>query len=161
MPRVNFADLPDSARVWVFASDRQLRPDESAALLAEVDAWLDQWKAHGAPLRNAREWREDQFLAIGVDPSAEQASGCSIDALFRTLQQLGARFGTSLVAGGRVFYRDAEGRPRMAPRPEVKRVVTLDTKVFDTSLTDAASYRAGFERPARETWVRALVQQPA
>lgn len=161
MPRVSFAELPDSARVWVFASDRQLRPEESKALLAEVDAWLEQWKAHGAPLRSAREWRDDQFLAIGVDPSAEQASGCSIDALFRTLQQLGTRFGTSLVAGGRVFYRDADGQPKMAPRHEVPRAVTMDTNVFDTSLTDAGSYRAGFERPARETWVRSLVQHTA
>src|SRR5687768_1901796 len=161
MPRVSFAELPDNARVWVFASDRQLRPDESKALLAEVDAWLDQWKAHGAPLRNARDWREDQFLAIGVDPTAEQASGCSIDALFRTLQQLGTRLGTSLVAGGRVFYRDADGKPKMAQRPDARRVITMDTNVFDTSLTDAASYRASFERPARDTWVRTLVQQTA
>lgn len=161
MPRVSFADLPDSARLWVFASDRQLRPDESKALLAEVDAWLDQWKAHGAPLRSAREWREDQFLAIGVDPTTEQASGCSIDALFRSLQQLGTRFGTSLVAGGRVFYRDASGAPRMAPRSEVQREITMDTTVFDTSLTDAGAYRARFERPASETWVGTLVQRTA
>lgn len=157
MPRVNFTDLPDSARVWVFASDRRLAPDEAKLLLAEVDAYLDQWKAHGAPLRNARELRESQFLVIGVDPSVEQASGCSIDALFRSLQRLGERFGTSLVAGGRVFYRDAAGTPRMAPRPEVKSLVRADTPVFDTSLTDAGTYRARFEQPAHATWVSALI----
>lgn len=157
MPRVTFSDLPDNARVWVFASDRPLGPDESKMLLSEVDAFLDQWAAHGAPLRNSREWRENQFLVIGVDPSVEQASGCSIDGLFRSLQQLGSRFGTSLVAGGRVFYRDERGTPRMTPRPEAKAVVRADTPVFDTSLTDAGSYRTRFEQPARSTWVASLL----
>jgi len=159
MPRVSFADLPDSARVWVFASDRRLSADESADLLKDVDDFLDQWKAHGAPLRNAREWRESQFLVIGVDPTVEQASGCSIDGLFRSLQQLGTRLGTSLVAGGRVFYRDTDGAPRLAPRPQVKTLIRAETPVFDTSLTTVGDFRSRFELPARQTWVSGLIAQ--
>jgi hypothetical protein len=159
MPKVSFSDLPDSARVWVFASDRRLAPEESSLLLREVDAFLDQWKAHGAPLRNAREWRDEQFLVIGVDPTFEQASGCSIDGLFRSLQQLGATLGTSLVSGGRVFYRDEAGSPRLVARPRIKAVIGPDTSVFDTSLTSAGDYRTRFELPARESWVSSFIQQ--
>ena len=157
MPRVSFADLPDSARVWVFASDRPLALDESSMLLREVDAFLDQWKAHGAPLRNAREWRDEQFLVIGVDPTFEQASGCSIDGLFRTLQQLGATLGTSLVSGGRVFYRDSAGAPQLVPRPQIKSVIRPQTPVFDTSLSSAGDYRKKFELPAGESWVAPII----
>lgn len=162
MPRVPFSTLPDAARIWIFASDRRLEAHESTTLLAEVDAFLDAWKAHGAPLRNAREWVEDQFLVIGVDPSVEQASGCSIDGLFRSLQQLGTRLGTSLVSGGRIFYRDAHGSTRRALRDEVRAQVqagalTPDSPVFDTSLTSAGDYRRRFEQPARGTWVGALL----
>jgi hypothetical protein len=161
MPVVDFSALPPNARVWVFASDRPLDGDASKVLLEEVDKFLDQWKAHGAPLRSAREWRDDRFLAIGVDPSAEQASGCSIDGLFRGLKALERPLATGLVAGGRVFYRDAKGHPQVALRKEVPVLfdngyLTSETPVFDTSLTDAASYRARFERPLRDTWVAAL-----
>ncbi len=162
MPVVPFSQLPSAARVWVFASDRPLRGAEAEALLAEVDAFLTQWKAHGAPLRCGREWRDDRFLAIGVDPTVEQASGCSIDGLFRGLQSLERTLNTKLVAGGRVFYRDASGSAQLAPRPEVaalaaRKVLTPDTPVFDTSLTAAGEFRAKFERPARETWVASLL----
>jgi hypothetical protein len=162
MPRVPFAELPAEARVWIFASDRPLDEREESALLADVDAFLDSWKAHGAALRSAREWKEGQFLVIGVDPTEEQASGCSIDGLFRALQQLEQRLGTSLVAGGRVFYRDQAGRPRRAGRHEIGGIarsgeLTGDTQVFDTSLTSAADYRSRFEQPARHTWVNALL----
>lgn len=161
MPRVSFPELPDSARAWVFASDRPLSHDECVRLLGDVDAFLDQWKAHGSPLRNARDFRDNQFLVIGVDPSVEQASGCSIDGLFRALQELGAKFGTNLVAGGRVFYRDAAGAPRLVARREIPAVIHSDTPVFDTTLTSVGDYRTKFERPARESWLSSLIHQTA
>jgi len=162
MPTVSFDQLPDNARVWVFASDRRLQGHEAKVLLDAVDGFLNQWKAHGAALRSARDWRDDRFLAIGVDPTAEQASGCSIDGLFRSLQQLERALATGLVAGGRVFYRDETGEPRLALRQEMpalfsRGVITADSRVFDTSVTDARSWRERFERPARETWVASLV----
>ena len=163
MRTVSFTSLPDNARVWIFASDRPLQGDESALLLEEADRFLAQWKAHGAPLRNAREWRDDRFLVIGVDPTVEQASGCSIDGMFRLLQQLEGRLATVLVAGGRVFYRDAAGQIRLALRAEVSSVaaagqITDDTAVFDTSITDAGAYRSRFEQPAINTWVATLLR---
>lgn len=161
MPTVPFQALPADSRVWVFASARPLRDGDAAALLDEVDQFLERWQAHGAPLRSAREWRDDRFLAIGVDPTAEQASGCSIDGLFRGLQTLERRLGTTLVAGGRVFYRGEDGAPQSARRAEVpglfeRGALTDDTPVFDTSVTSAAAWRESFVRPARETWVASL-----
>lgn len=162
MPVVSFQDLPPNARVWVFASDRPLKGDEATKLLREVDLFLAQWNAHGHPLRCAREWSDDRFLAIGVDPTAEQASGCSIDGLFRGLQSLERVLHTRLVAGGRVFYRDASGAAQLVPRPEIatlasRGALTPKTPVFDLSITAAADYRTRFERPAGETWVAALL----
>ncbi len=162
MPAVSFSDLPPNARVWVFASDRPLQGDDARALLDAVDRFLGQWKAHGAPLRSAREWKDDQFLAIGVDPTVEQASGCSIDGLFRGLQALEQTLDTRLVAGGRVFYRDAHGQAQLATRAELptlaaRGTVTEDTPVFDTSLTDAAAWRERFVQPAGESWVASLL----
>ena len=158
MPVVHFDSLPPDARVWVFASDRSLEGADAMLLLREVDAWLEQWKAHGAPLRSARDWREDRFLAIGVDPTSEQASGCSIDALFRRLQDLERQLDSSLVAGGRIFYRAPDGQARVARRTDVSRLaaegqLSASTPMFDTSLTDARSWRESFERPAAETWL--------
>jgi hypothetical protein len=163
MPVVNFQELPAEARVWVFASDKPLVGADARQLLSAVDDFLAQWKAHGAPLRSAREWRDDHFLAIGVDPTAEQASGCSIDGLFRGLRTLESALGTALVAGGRVFYRDERGGVAKATRRDVpalfeRGALSDATPVFDTSVTDAASYRAAFERPARESWVAALAR---
>jgi hypothetical protein len=156
MPIVPFSSLPDSARVWVFASDRELTGAAADTLLAAVDQFLSEWKAHGMPLRCAREWRDDRFLAVGVDVNAENASGCSIDGLFRTLQQLERTIGSRLVGGGRVFYR-VGSEIRAATRDEfIERIkrgeVRGETPVFDTSVTGAKAWRTDFEQHAGSGW---------
>lgn len=160
MPIVPFDALPNDARVWVFASDQPLSGAVADTLLAAVDQFLAAWKAHGVPLRCARDWRDGRFLAIGVDVNAENASGCSIDGLFRTLQQLERAIGTRLVGGGRVFYRTRSGIETASREQFVERVkrgdVARETPVFDTSVTAADAWRTRFEQPAGRGWTGRL-----
>jgi hypothetical protein len=159
MPITSFESLPGTARVWVFASDRPLEGAAADTLLAAVDGFLADWKAHGSPLTCARDWRADRFLAVGVDVDAEAASGCSIDGLFRTLQQLQREIGAQLVGSGRVFYRTGERIETTSREDFTQRVkdggVAPTTPVFDIAVTDAASWRTRFELPAAEAWTKA------
>ena len=162
MPLTSFERLPDDARVWVFGASQPLMGDVEHAMLADVDAWLAQWQAHGQPLTCAREWRDGRFLAIGVDQSTAGASGCSIDALFRILQAVERATGTSLLGGGRIFYRDARGQVQCVDRATFAArtragEIGAGTPVFDTTLTTAEAYRSRFERPMQESWHMQLV----
>lgn len=160
MPIVPFDRLPNDARVWVFASDHALSGAVADTLLASVDQFLSEWKAHGVPLRCARDWRDGRFLAVGVDVNAENASGCSIDGLFRTLQQLERSIGTRLLGGGRVFYRTRAGIETSSREQFAERVkrgeVMRETPVFDTSITAAEAWRTRFEQPAGRSWTAAF-----
>ncbi len=162
MAVVPFAELPDNARVWIFAASDELRNAQASALLSAVDEYLDQWKAHGLPLTCARDWRDDRFLAVGVDQRDAHASGCSIDGLFRTLQRLEPALGTSLVGGGRMFYRVADGKIVCVSRADFVDRATAgriagETPVFDVALTSAAAYRERFEQPASTSWHKGLL----
>jgi hypothetical protein len=159
MPAVPFDSLPDSARLWVFAAADPVRGEAAEALLARVDAFLAGWAAHGVPLRCARDWRDDRFLAVAVDQSVEGASGCSIDGMFRTLHSLESTLGTTLLGGGRVYWRDDAGVVQVADRAEFGRRIGGDgaPPVFDTTVTTAGDWRARFERPLAESWHARLV----
>src|SRR6476620_4790548 len=151
MPQVSFNSLPDDARVWVFGAANELTAPASDRLLAAVDEFLAQWNAHGSPLQCGREWRDDRFLAIGVDQSTAGASGCSIDGLFRTLARLEPELGTTMLRGGRVYYRGADAPVHVATRAAFNTLaregrVGPDTPVFDTSITSADAWRERFER---------------
>lgn len=168
MPIAKMEDLPNDARVWVFGSDKPLGPDSKAILLEEVDGFLSQWKAHGAPLTAARSWKHDRFLTIAVDQATAGASGCSIDGLFRALKALEPRLGASMVTSGCVYFREAGGEITCKAREQFTALgaegkVTAATPVFDPTVTSLGEWRARFELKAGESWHAGLLPdvQPA
>jgi hypothetical protein len=158
MPRTDFEALPDHARIWVFPVQDHLSPSEVDLLLGAVDGFLDGWAAHGAPLAGARSWVEDRFLLVGVDPTTVPPSGCSIDSMVRSLQGVEDRLGKKIVGHGPLYLRGPDGGVERMSRSEFREAaregrITLDTPVFDTTLTALGDFRAGrLERPARESW---------
>jgi len=159
MPAVSFDQMPDDARVWVFAAPRPLSPAEANALLGRVDDFLRRWAAHGAPVVGARELRHDRFLLIAADERATGVSGCSIDSLFNALAGVERELGTDLRrTSSFVFYRDADGQVRSAERPAFRQLaaagqVSDDTPVFDNTLGTVGDVRAGrWELRFRDAW---------
>ncbi len=151
-------DFPDSARVWVFGSDRELAGGEAGVVLEAVDAFLAGWAAHGVPLRAARSWCYDRFLVVAVDMESAPPSGCSIDALVTVLRGLEDRLDVRFLGNEAVWYRDSHGKIRRATRPAFRALagngeVVPETVVFDNSVIVLADLRGGrWEGPARERW---------
>jgi hypothetical protein len=168
MPLVQIEDLPDNARTWVFGADRNLDEGATDLLLREVDRFLSQWHAHGAPLTTGRDWRHGRFLTVAVDQSTAGASGCSIDGLFRNLKALEPRLGASLVTSGVVFFRSQDGAIECVDRERFTALsaegkVTPETRVFDPTVTTLGEWRARFELDAAHSWHAGLLydKQPA
>lgn len=168
MPLLRIEDLPDSSRAWVFGSDRALDPSAEDLLLREVDRFLAQWHAHGAPLTTARDWKYGRFLTVAVDQSTAGASGCSIDGLFRALKSLESRLGASLVTSGLVYFQDAKGQIQAVDRERFAALggegkIKPNTRVFDTTVTTLGEWRARFELDAEKSWHAGLLpaKQPA
>jgi hypothetical protein len=160
MPRIDFSAIPERARLWVFVADVPVA--DPAPLLQAVDAHLAQWNAHGVPLVCGRDWRDERFLAIAVDEAATGASGCSIDGLFRTIGRVQSQINADLLASGRVAWREPNGGIRVSTRAEfealaVSGAVDANTRVYETLVETVGEWRARFERPAAESWVRALL----
>jgi hypothetical protein len=168
MPLVQIDDLPNDARTWVFSADRDIDAGATDLLLSEVDRFLSQWHAHGAPLTVGRDWRHGRFLTIAVDQSTAGASGCSIDGLFRNLKALEPKLGASLVTGGMVFFRGRKGTIECVDRARFTTLsaegkVGPDTRVFDPTVTTLGEWRARFELEAAQSWHAGLLEdkQPA
>jgi hypothetical protein len=158
MPATSFDALPDDARLWVFGAARPLAAPEADAVLARADAFLAGWAAHGAPVVGARTLLEGRFLLVGADERATGVSGCSIDALFRTLATLEGEIDVPLTDVGTVFWRDRDGTVRGEPRPAFRARVRAgevdgSTPVFDTTIATVGEYRGGgWERAMASAW---------
>ena len=154
--RVDINQLSNNAHVWIFGVSPALDAGQQTALLSKVDAFLDQWAAHGNPIRGGRDLREGSFLIIAADETSER-SGCSIDRMFGVLRQLEGELGVQILDANRIFLRE-NGQVRAVPRQEFRNAADLATPVFDVTAEQLGSVRTGaWERPAGDCWHRQLL----
>jgi len=157
MARIELDQLPESARVWIFAAERTLTPPERERLLSEVDRFLVGWRAHDRPLTAGRELRYDRFLFIAVDQRDAGPSGCSIDALVRALKGLQTELGVELVNHAPVLFR-RDGEIARVARDDFAELaasgaVGPGTTVFDNTITCLGDVRRGrWETLAADSW---------
>ena len=132
-------DLPDEARVWLFAADRDLTGDAAVAVLGPVREYVQGWTSHGRPVDAAAEIIEGRVLAVAGVISADElnagVSGCGIDAMTRAVDAAAAAAGVRWMPGLDVAYRSGDAW-RVVSRQEFRwlardGVVTPRTRVLD------------------------------
>jgi hypothetical protein len=154
--RVNIDQLSNDAYVWIFGISPSLDAQKSDALLRQVNAFLENWAAHGTPIPGAAEVREGSFLIVAADEQREK-SGCSIDRMFGTLKQLERDLGVAILDANRVFFRDEDGI-RAVERSSFRNAANGDTPVFDVTVERLGDVRRGdWVKPAAESWHRQLL----
>src|SRR5690606_34545497 len=88
VPPVPFKSLPPESRVWIFGTCQPVLGADAERLFEAAEGFVHCWLAHGQPVIGSFDWRYDHFLLIAADEHATGVSGCSIDALFRTLKDV-------------------------------------------------------------------------
>jgi hypothetical protein len=159
----SFPNLPGDSRLWIFAANRQLTPDEAQTVNSTMTEFLKGWKAHGAAVEAGFELQHNRFLLIASSNAMADPSGCSIDDMTRTVRQLGEKLGVSFMPGANIFYQ-ANGSVQMTDRPTFKDlakrgIVGQDTTVFNTNLTSVEELQSGkWELRAGESWHKQLLE---
>ncbi len=152
-----FAELPDSARLWLFPLRHPLEPAEASALQSQIEQFVANWQAHKHQLLAMATLLEKQFIAVAVDELKVAASGCSIDALTRAIESIASEAKVEIVRAGEVFYQ-SDGRFNAIERNGFQRLVTekaigANTTVFDNTIGNLRDLRAGLWRKSfSESW---------
>jgi hypothetical protein len=85
-------NLPEHSRVWVFAANRILEESDLQDVKLLMNSFIAQWQSHGTDLLAGFQMMHDCLLVVAVDQSVEAPSGCSIDKVFRLLNQTNIDF---------------------------------------------------------------------
>ncbi|PHR90626.1 MAG: ABC transporter ATPase [Leeuwenhoekiella sp.] len=153
---IQFKELPQTSRVWIYQSDRKFTEEELPKLKQELAVFLEQWTAHGADLNAGFEIKYDRFIVIGLDQHINAASGCSIDAQVRFIQKLEAAYDVSLLDKMNVTYIQND-RLHFKPLADFKKMakdgaVGKNTTVFNNLVNTIEEYEEHWEVPAIESW---------
>lgn len=153
---VDFTALPETARIWIYQSNRSFTLDELEAIGNQIDDFLGQWTAHGQNLKAGYEIKYKRFLIIGLDQSGQAATGCSIDASVHFIQNLETTYNVELLDKMNVSYKQGEFvayKTLLEFKAMAKqKAVSKNTIVFNNLVATKGEYLENWEVPASESW---------
>ena len=159
---IPFDQMPDEARVWIYPSNRPFSESEIPLLKDLVEQFLTQWTAHNQALEASYDLPYNRFIILAVNQKNVQASGCSIDASVRFIQQLESQFGLVLLDKMNVTFKQGEFLAHKPLDEFVKmakaKSVSGATVVFNNLVDTIADYKQFWEVPAKDSWHQRFIK---
>jgi hypothetical protein len=150
---IPFDEISDQARVWVYQSDRAFSQEEVSDIKDKIKAFLNDWNAHGTALKSSAKVFHDHFLVVAVDETQHGASGCSIDAKVRFVQQLGNHLGVNFFDRTQVAFKDGETIV-LRPMTALKGVLSPEDISFNNLVKNKAELINSWEVPVVDSWLK-------
>ncbi len=153
---VEYKELPHTARVWVYQSDRIFTQEEVELISAKAIMFIDQWTRHGDDLKGSFAIKYNQFLVIAIDENFNSASGCSIDASVRFVKSLEKDLHIDLMDKMNVSFKDGDNinivKLSEFQQYAKDKKITSDTIVFNNMIATKEAFENSWEIPAKESW---------
>ncbi|MGB6083716.1 ABC transporter ATPase [Moheibacter sp.] len=154
-------NLSQNSKIWIFQSTRNFNSEEITEIESTLDAFMQEWNAHGAKLTAAYAIPYDRFIVLAVDENVEPASGCSIDSMTRIVKALEEKYNFGLLNRMLVSYK-IEDEIFTLPLNEFKQKVKNneipeEASVFHNGITKLSEFEESWELPLAESWVKSLL----
>lgn len=154
---VPYDELPATSRIWIYQADRTLTEAEVAHAEAYMRTFIEQWKAHGAPVKADVKVYHQRFLVVAADEGFTTPTGCSIDASVHSIRELEQKLGVNFMDRSQVAFL-REGEIFFMPMKELKEKVaageiTPDTVTFDPMVANKHELESRWKVPAKDSWL--------
>ena len=154
---VPFAEMPDSSRIWIYQSSRELNENEVNEIKELARGFVNSWTAHKQTLYASFEILNHIFLIVAIDENANDASGCSIDKSVQFIMQLEKQFRISLLdrfnvafrLNEKVFVKSLDDFLKMYEEKKM----SDDLIFFNNLIYTKNALKNKWEIPIRESWV--------
>ena len=147
--------MPDDARIWIYASEKSFTKDQETYIIKTISNHLQNWEAHKLPLTAAVTILEHHFIVVALDESKNRASGCSIDTLQKTIQDLEKELSIDLMNHLSVFCKLGKVI-QCIPSHKLRDVVKSDTLFFDLTIQKKSEI-AMYLKPIRDGWCNRFI----
>ena len=147
---VEFDQISDESRVWIYASNKLLTTDQQNYILESISNHIKTWQSHQQPLKAAVTVLEEYFIIVSLDESYTRASGCAIDTLQNKIQRIEKELSVSLLDRLNIFISTKNG---IKPIPLLKLNTFVDQNTLFYDLT--INYKKDIQtylKPIKDGW---------
>jgi hypothetical protein len=160
---VEFEQMPEKSRVWVYQAERFFTEKEEKEVLEQLKAFANQWTAHQNTLMASVCIVRHRFVVISVNQGVAEPSGCSIDTSVAFLRQIENNFGMKLLDRSQIAFLEKESteRPESIQTIDLKDVkqkiiegvLNSESLVFNNTIADIENFKNKWLEPAKNTWL--------
>lgn len=158
---VEFDNLSDDSRLWIYQIDRNLNEEEEKNLLDECMGFLDEWTAHGSKLAASAKIIDHRLLVIAADESYAGASGCSIDSQVAFLRDVQLKLGIDLFSRSTIYYLENASLQSMDINEFKSKIasgeLSENTVFYNTTIHKKGQLKDSFIIPVKESWLMRMI----
>jgi hypothetical protein len=140
---MSLSHLAPGSRVWFFIADRPLTEAEAMQLNEAMSEFVSGWKSHGSALSAGFELRWNALLTVAVDESVESPSGCSIDKVFRLLNDFAAATGIDFLNRLLLLVTKPDGTAHIYTRESATKAINSGELKENTAVADVMHAKLG------------------
>lgn len=153
---IPFENLPEESRIWIYQSNRKFSDEEVAEIENDLEAFVEDWAAHGTSLEASFITKYNRFIILAVNQDVQQATGCSIDKSVEFIQSLEQKYKVDLLDKMNVTYKQGEFLTHKSlldfKRMAKEKAVSPNTIVFNNLVNTIEEWKESWEVPAEDSW---------
>jgi hypothetical protein len=153
---VPFENLPEESKIWIYQSNRKFSDAEFLEIETDLQAFLNEWAAHGTSLEASYLMKYNRFIILAVNQEVQAVTGCSIDSSVEFIQSLEKKYNVDLLDKMNVTFKVGEHiahKPLIEFKKMVKdKAVTENTIVFNNLVNNIEEFNESWEVPAIDSW---------
>ncbi|WP_456376924.1 ABC transporter ATPase [Lutibacter sp.] len=154
---VDFKQIPNDGKLWIFPSNRKFYPQEIAGLKEEIKAFLSEWDDGEFVIKSCYQLEYNRFIIITVDDSQHSLSIQAHDLLITFIQELENIYKIILLdkinvcykQGEFVQYKDLKDFKKMMKA----KGVSQKTVVFNNMITTKQELKHDWEINIMDSWL--------
>ena len=155
--RVDFKNMPDNSRIWIYQSDRDLIESEMSMIDDKTSLFLDSWQAHGKDLECSYTIIHKRFIIIAVNENINPIGGCSIDYSLQLINDISDSIQTNLLNRLIVNYK-IDNKIASVSLNDLKNKIkdgafSPETIIFNTAINTKGELLNNFEVDIKSSWL--------
>ena len=152
---VDFNTTSDQSRIWIYAAEQKLTNEQENHILKSISNHLQNWEAHKVPLIAGVTILENHFIVVALDETKNGASGCSIDTLQNTIQNLEKELSVSLMNRLNIFCR-IDDKIHCIPTTKLSENANKEILFYDLTIQNKSELHS-YLKPISEGWCAHLL----
>ena len=154
---VDYKQMPDESKLWVFPSSRKFYPQEIEGLIERIKEFLSEWDDDEVLIKCSYSIKYDRFIFVTVDDTNNSLSVQAHDLLITFIQELEKVYNIILMDKMNVCYKQGEHvqyKDLIAFKKMMKeRGVSQKTIVFDNMISTKGELKYNWEINIMNSWL--------